>query len=148
MDGIYFTGGDGGALRFARGAKQLVATPRAAASFTGGDVTLDALVRSAQDAGERAACPSRITIATRGPDGGTYEDEHGHTGSFRAAPLDGPVADAYGAGDSFAAGLTFGLGSGMSLGAALDVAARCGAGNLTQSGPYAGQPTAADLGLA
>jgi len=29
----------------------------------------------------------------------------------------------------------------------LSVAARCGAGNLTGRGPYAGQPTAGDLGL-
>jgi ribokinase len=145
MDGVYFTGGDASALRFARAGKQLVATPRAAAAFAGSDVMLDALVRSAKDAGERAPCPARITIATRGPEGGTYEDEDGRTGSFPAVALPGPVADAYGAGDSFAAGLTFGLGSGMALDAALGVAARCGAGNLTQSGPYAGQPTAADL---
>jgi ribokinase len=55
--------------------------------------------------------------------------------------------DAYGAGDSFAAGFTFGLGSGMDVEAALVLAARCGAGNLTGAGPYAGQPSAADLGL-
>ena len=148
MDGIYFTGGDAQALQFARAAQMLVATPRAADAFAGSDVILDALVRSAKDVGERAACPARITVATRGPDGGTYEDEHGRTGSFDAAVLDAPVADAYGAGDSFAAGLTFGLGSEMALDAALAVAARCGAGNLTRSGPYAGQPTAADLGVA
>jgi ribokinase len=56
--------------------------------------------------------------------------------------------DAYGAGDSFAAGLTFGLGAGMPLQRALAVAARCGAGNLTGRGPYAGQPTAADIAVA
>ena len=84
-----------------------------------------------------------MTVATRGPDGGTYTTADGRTGSFEAAPLPGPVVDAYGAGDSFAAGLTFALGSGMDVDAALALAARCGAGNLTGAGPYAGQPTAA-----
>jgi ribokinase len=55
--------------------------------------------------------------------------------------------DAYGAGDSFAAGLTFGLGSGFDVETALHIAARCGAGNMTGRGPYAGQPRAEDLEL-
>jgi hypothetical protein len=36
----------------------------------------------------------------------------------------------------------------MDIEAALEIAARCGAGNLTGRGPYAGQPSAAELGLA
>ena len=152
MDGVYFTGGDPAALRAARAATTLVATPRAGGALEGSDVTLDALVRSAGDAGERddhrrSGWSARLTIDTRGADGGTYAAGEGRTGSFEAAPLTGPVVDAYGAGDSFAAGLTFGLGSGMEVGAALALAARCGAGNLTGAGPYAGQPTAAGLGL-
>jgi ribokinase len=147
MDGVYFTGGDAPALRAARAAGILVATPRAAAAFAGSGVTLDALVRSAGDAGERARGVARLVVDTRGPAGGTYTDGDGRTGSYDAAPLPGPVVDAYGAGDSFAAGLTFGLGSGMGIDAALALAARCGAGNLTAAGPYAGQPTASDLGL-
>ena len=112
-------------------------------------MTLDALVRSAGDAGEQDDPAGRptLTVATRGREGGTYTTAEGRTGSFEAAPLPGPVVDAYGAGDSFAAGLTFGLGSGMDVDAALALAARCGAGNLTGAGPYAGQPTAAELGL-
>jgi ribokinase len=150
MNGVYFTGGDAASLRAARAAGTLVATPRARDALTGSDVALDALVRSASDAGEddrEDGWSARLTVATRGPEGGTYTMSNGRTGSFAAAPLPGPVVDAYGAGDSFAAGLTFALGSGMDLEAALALAARCGAGNLTGAGPYAGQPTAADLGL-
>ena len=143
MDGVYFTGGDTQAFRAARAARALVATPRARDAFAGSDVTLDALVRSSGDLGEQESWPANLTVATRGPDGGTYTTADGRTGSFKAAPLTGPVADAYGAGDSFAAGLTFGLGSGMDVDAALELAARCGAANLTGAGPYSGQLTAA-----
>jgi ribokinase len=150
MDGVYFTGGDVVSLRAARAARTLVATPRARGASTGSEVTLDALVRSAGDEGEQddrepPGWSARLTVATRGVYGGTYATADGRTGSFEAAPLGGPVVDAYGAGDSFAAGLTFGLGSGMEIDAALVLAARCGAGNLTGAGPYAGQPTAAGL---
>ena len=77
MDGVYFTGGDAASLRAARAAGTLVATPRARDALTGSDVTLDALVRSAGDAGEqddreRRGWSARLTVATRGPDGGTY----------------------------------------------------------------------------
>ena len=152
MDGVYFTGGDAAALRAARAAGMLVATPRARDALSGSDVTLDALVRSAGDEGEQndpeeLGWSALLSVATRGREGGTYVTSEGRTGSFEAAPLPGPVIDAYGAGDSFAAGLTFGLGSGMDVDAALALAARCGAGNLTGAGPYAGQPTAAELGL-
>jgi ribokinase len=152
MDGVYFTGGDAGAVRAARAAKTLVATPRARDALAGSDVTLDVLVRSAGDAGEQDdgepnGWSARLTVATRGAEGGTYTTDDGRTASFAAAPLPGPVVDAYGAGDSFAAGLTFALGSGMDIEAALALAARCGAGNLMGAGPYTGQPTAADLGL-
>ena len=139
MDGVYFTGGDAASLRAARAARTLVATPRAHDAFKGSNVTLDALVRSAGDAGEQEDWSANLTVSTRGPDGGMYKSADGRSGSFEAAPLSGPVVDAYGAGDSFAAGLTFALGSGMDLDAALALAARCGAANLTGAGPYAGQ---------
>jgi ribokinase len=152
MDAVYFTGGDVAALRAARAAKWLVTTPRARDALTGSNVTLDALVRSAGDEGEqddpeRLGWSTRMTVTTRASKGGTYVGNDGRSGSFEAAPLTGPVVDAYGAGDSFAAGLTFGLGSGMDVDAALALAARCGAWTLTGRGPYAGQPTAADVGL-
>jgi ribokinase len=152
MDGVYFTGGDSAALRAARAARVLLATPRARDALIGSGVTLDALVRSAADEGEqdqaeRTGWSARTTVTTRGAQGGTYVGSGG-SGTFAAVPLRGPIVDAYGAGDSFAAGLTFGLGAGMPLQRALAVAARCGAGNLTGRGPYAGQPTAADIAVA
>jgi ribokinase len=115
-------------------------------------VVLDALVRSADDEGEqddpeRLGWSARMIFTTRGSQGGTYVASDGRTGSFEAAPLAGPIADNYGAGDSFAGGLTFGLGSGMPVDAALAVAARCGAANLLGRGPYTGQLTAAGLNL-
>jgi ribokinase len=145
MDGIYFTGGDLGALRAARAAKVLVATPRAREALVRSDVVLDALVRSAGDVTEQdapAGWSAKVVVSTRGREGGSWETADGRSGRFPAAPLAGPVRDAYGAGDSFAAGFTFGLGSGMTLEQALWVGAQCGAGNLTGRGPYEGQPTA------
>jgi ribokinase len=157
IDGLYFTGGDTGALRAARAARVLVATPRARTALEGSGVELDALVRSASDASEqddpeRLGYSARLVVTTEGARGGIFvareKGREVRTGSFEAAPLPGPVADAYGAGDSFAAGLTYALGAGMDLDAALTIASRCGAGNLTGRGPYAGQPTAKDLDLA
>ena len=150
IDGVYFTGGDAGALRLARAARKLVATPRARNALAGSGVALDALVRSGHDAGEqddpeRLGYSARAIITTEGSQGGIYACADGRTGTFEAAPLEEPLVDAYGAGDSFAAGLTFGLGSGLDVEAALSIAARCGAGNLTGRGPYAGQPTAQHL---
>jgi ribokinase len=152
-DGVYFTGGDVEALRAARAARTLVATPRARDALEGSGVMLDALVRSGTDRREQddpaaLGFSARIICTTRGPQGGTYVDSEGQTEEFVAAPLEGPVVDAYGAGDSFAAGLTFGLGAGMPIAEAVSIASRCGAGNLTGRGPYTGQPTAAELGIA
>jgi ribokinase len=65
-------------------------------------------------------------------------------GPFRAAPLPGPISDAYGAGDSFAAGLAYALGDGRPLPEALELAASCGAAVMTGRGPYEGQLTRAD----
>ena len=152
IDGVYFTGGDVEALRAARAARTLVATPRARDALEGSGVMLDALVRSGSDRREQddpaaLGFSARIICTTRGPRGGTYVDSEGQSANFEAAPLEGPVVDAYGAGDSFAAGLTFGLGAGLPIAEAVSLASRCGAGNLTGRGPYAGQPTAADLGI-
>ena len=143
MDGIYFTGGDADALRAARAARTLVATPRAHDAFTGSDVTLDALVRSAGGrggAGRLVGRPDSVDARAG------WRDLHHRRWSYRlvrGSATPGPVVDAYGAGDSFAAGLTFALGSGMDIDAALALAARCGAANITGAGPYAGQLTAA-----
>ncbi len=140
FDSVYFTGGDSGALRAARTARTLVATARAGAVL-GTGVGLDALVGSGRDPRERLspgtlAAPPRLTVETLGGEGGRYRLADGSTGTYPAAPLPGPRADAYGAGDSFAAGLTYGLGGGWPLERTLDLAARCGAACLTRRGPY------------
>lgn len=139
---IYFTGGDADALRAARGARVLVATPRAREAIHASGVRLDVLVASAGDTGEaieRFDPPPRHVVLTAGGTGGSWAGVEGASGTWAAAPLPGPALDAYGCGDSFAAGLTFGLGSGLALPAALELAARCGAHCLTGRGPYAAQ---------
>ncbi len=143
-DAVYFTAGDVGALRHARAARQLVSTTRGAETLAAAGVRLDALVSSAHDAGERYAPGSidpapDLVVATEGAAGGAYAAADGARGRWQAAPLPGPIVDAYGCGDSFAAGLTYGLGADEPVAAALELAARCGAACLTGAGPYAGQ---------
>jgi ribokinase len=153
MDAVYFTAGDLGALRAARAARVLVASPRAGGTLEHG-VPLDALVLSSDDAGERrqaarAQDEAELVVSTEGDRGGTYRTRGG--GSHRWDPAPPPAlpaaapraapADSYGCGDSFAAGLTFALGAGDTVGAALTIAARCGAVCLTGRGPYRRQLT-------
>ncbi|MEP6954235.1 MAG: PfkB family carbohydrate kinase [Solirubrobacteraceae bacterium] len=153
LDGVYLTGGDAGAVRRARAAKVLVATPRAFGDVAQVDVELDVLVASATDAGEaadpeRLATPPRYVVRTRGSDGGEWEAADGTRGSWDpVAPPDTPV-DAYGCGDSFAGALAYGLGAGMALGDALHLAATCGAWCLCGRGPYGNQLSAADIARA
>jgi ribokinase len=142
-DAVYFTAGDIEALRSARRAKVLVATPRARATLETAGVQLDALVGSGEDPGEsldssRLDPPPRVVVSTAGALGGWSRPG----GPFRAAEPPGPVVDAYGAGDSFAAGLTYALGRGDDLDDALGFAARCGAAVLAGRGPYEAQLTA------
>ena len=143
VDGVYVTGGDAGALRAARRAKVVVATPRTGDALFGSGVQLDVLVRSGSDAGEDVDPatmdpPPRIVVTTLGGDGGRWDGEAG-SGTWEPQPLPGPRADAYGAGDSFAAGLTTGLAAGLDIAGAVRLGARCGAANMTGRGPYAGQ---------
>ena len=143
IDGIYFTGGDAGALRAARRAHVLVATPRADRALVESGVQLDVLVHSGHDKDEAidiAALdpPPRIVVTTLGAKGGRWDGEEG-SGTWASEPLPGPRADAYGAGDSFAAGLTTGLAAGMPIAEAVRLGARCGAANMAGRGPYAGQ---------
>ncbi len=144
MDAVYFTAGDATALRRARQARALVATPRAREALAAGGVQLDALVRSGSDAGEDVDPealnpPPRLDVVTEGARGGHWTAAEGLTGRWAAAPLPGPVADAYGCGDSFAACVAYGLGAGSSVDEALALAARCGASCMTGVGPYAAQ---------
>jgi ribokinase len=147
-DCVYFVAGDTGALRAARQARAVVATSRVIDLLERSGVQLDAVVRSARDAGERYRAiepPPKLVVATEGAQGGTWTAAEGRTGKWSAAELPGPPRDAYGAGDSFAAGLAFALGEGLDTGAALQLAARCGATCLTGRGPYERQLTRADL---
>jgi ribokinase len=145
-DAVYLTAGDVEAVRHARRARVLVATPRGLDTLADAHVELDALVSSGRDPGERYSPGDldpvpRVVVRTLGAAGGEWETDSGETGRWDAAPLPGPIRDAYGAGDSFAAGLTYGLGAGWTIDRAVELAARCGAANLTGSGPYEGQLT-------
>lgn len=135
---VYFCGGDVAAVHAARAARVLVATPRGADVLVEAGVELDVLVHSANDRGEEppAGLRARLVVSTEGARGGRWRAADGTTGRWAAAPLPGPVADAYGCGDSFAAGLTYGLGARMRLDDALALAARCGAAVRTGRGPY------------
>lgn len=140
MDGVYFTGGDVAALRAARAARVLTATPRAMETLRTAHVELDALVGSARDAGEvyvpgELDPPPTLYVATAGAAGGTMTPG----GPFPPATLPGPVVDTYGAGDSFAAGLTYGLAAAMTSEDSVALAARCGAAALTGRGAFEGQ---------
>jgi ribokinase len=149
MDVVYFTAGDVAALRAARAARVLVASPRAAHAL-GHGVPLDALVLSEDDAIERreavrAQEEAAVVVFTEGARGGSYRRRDGGEGAWGAAPLPGPAVDSYGCGDSFAAGLAYGLGAGLEFADALALAASCGAVCLTGRGPYERQLTSADL---
>jgi ribokinase len=143
-DAVYLTAGDVDAVRQARRARTLVATPRGLDTLADAHVQLDALVSSGRDPGERYSPgdldPSpRVVVRTLGAAGGEWETPDGERGRWGPAALPGPVRDAYGCGDSFAAGLTYGLGAGWEVERAVELAARCGAACLTGRGPYDAQ---------
>jgi ribokinase len=140
MDAVYFTAGDAGALRAARAARVLVASPRARDALARG-VALDALVLSDDDQIERRAAShgeeqAALVVLTSGRAGGSYRASAGVSGTWAAAPAPGPEADSYGCGDSFAAGLAYGLAAGFDPAGAIDLGARCGAVCATGNGPY------------
>ena len=144
-DAVYLTAGDVEAVRQARRARTLVATPRGLDTLADAHVELDALVMSGRDPGERySPGRPRPRAASRRadrsePPAASGRPRTGERGRWGPAPLPGPVRDAYGAGDSFAAGLTYGLGAGWSVDRAVELAARCGAACLTGRGPYEAQ---------
>jgi ribokinase len=149
-DAVYFTGGDAGALRHARRARRLVATPRAGETLRRAGVELDVLVRSAHDPGERQAGedldpPPHLIVSTGGAEGGRWVADDKTTGAWQVAELPGPKRDTYGAGDSFAGGLTYALGAGLETDPALRLASRCGAHKLAGRAGFDGQLTAGEL---
>lgn len=140
VDGVYFSGGDAGAVCEARRARVLVATARELPTLVAAGVPIDVLVASADDPGERyeagtLAPPPRYVVRTEGGLGGMVEPG----GRFTAVDPPGPLVDTYGAGDAFAAGLTYALAGGSEMAVAVGLAARCGAAVLTARGPYDGQ---------
>jgi ribokinase len=148
-DGLYFTAGDEGALRHARRARVLVATPRAGRVLGDAGIELDALVASALDPSESYSVGDiepapRLIVRTEGERGGSIEYRGGRVHRFDAPPLRRPIVDRYGAGDAFAACLTLGLARGDDPSAAVALAARCGAAVVTGRGPYEGQLTSTD----
>jgi ribokinase len=143
-DAVFFVSGDVAALHRARRARVLVATARELPTLRRGAEEIDVLIGSGNDPGERVEPgdldpPPRIVVTTAGGLGGWMQPG----GPFRAAPLPGPVEDAYGCGDCFAAGIAYGLADGRPVDEAVALGARCGAAVLTGRGPYAGQLTAA-----
>ncbi len=126
-DAAYFCGGDPGAVQEARRARVLVATARELPTLRAAGVELDVLIHSGRDAGERfrpgELDPApRLVVTTEGPRGGHFVGS-GEEGRWAAAPLPGPLEDAYGAGDCFAAALALALAEGRSTPGALDFAA-------------------------
>jgi ribokinase len=140
-DGVYVTAADDGALRAARGARVLVASPRTGRVLAESGIPLDALIYSDSDESESSMAQAleprpALLIATRGADGGRYETAEGNTGTWAAAPLPGPIADTYGSGDTFAAAVTYGLAAGETVESSLELAAEASASCLVRSGPY------------
>jgi len=144
LDAVYLTGGDRRAVERARAARVLVCTARAIGVLREAAVSVDVLVASAADPGERYEPgmldpPPALVVRTEGARGGEWIDQAGRSGRWSSEPPGAVVVDAYGCGDSFAAGLTFALGAGLERGDALRLAARCGAACLTGRGPYHAQ---------
>jgi ribokinase len=143
---VYFVSGDVAALRAARHCPVLVATSREVATLRRAAVQVDVLVGSGEDAAERFEAGEvepepPIVVTTAGALGGWIRPG----GPFRAAPLSGPVSDAYGCGDCFAAGLTYGLALGKPVDEAVALGAQCGATVLTGRGAYGRQLTVDEL---
>jgi ribokinase len=137
-DAVFFVSGDAEALHSARRARFVAATARELPTLHEAGVPLDLLVGSARDPGEHydGSVDAHTVVLTEGSHGGTANGMR-----YQAAPLPGPVADTYGAGDSFSAALCFALARGDALPDALDLATRAGAMVVTGQGPYTSQLT-------
>jgi ribokinase len=123
----------------ARAARFLAATSREVQALLEGGVRLDLLVGSGTDPGERydGGLDVGLVVMTEGALGGVAAGRR-----YDPAPVPGPVADTYGAGDSFGAALCFALARGDDLDQALSLAARAGAAVVTGRGPFLAQISA------
>ena len=135
-DAVFFVAGEPEAMRAARAARFLSATPREVPTLLEGHVHLDLLVGSGTDPGERydGGLDVALVVTTEGVRGGVADGRR-----YGAATPPAQIVDTYGAGDSFAAALTFALGRGDELDDALALAARAGAAVITGKGPYTAQ---------
>jgi ribokinase len=138
-DGVYFTAGDTEALRRARAAAVVVASPRARTALLQPGPDIDALVFSTHDTNEkewasRIERRARLQVRTEGAHGGRWWSSNDSAGRWEAVPPPGRVRDAYGCGDSFAAGFTLALARGASVAEAAAMGAECGALCLTRAG--------------
>lgn len=139
FDAVFFTGEDPGTLVAARAARVLVVTARRLPALIASGVQADVLIGSASDPGEQfdaASLPVQphAIVRTEGAAGGSYRTDRALEGRYRPAPLPGPVADTYGAGDVMMAALTLELGAGRALEEALERAAAAAAAQLTRRG--------------
>jgi ribokinase len=132
-DTAFFVAGDVEALRSARAARFLGATTREVPTLEAGGVHLDLLVGSGNDPGERydGGLDADLVVKTYGAQGSVANGRR-----YEAAPVPGPIADTYGAGDTFGCTLCFALGRGDSLDDAVALASREAAEVLTLRGPY------------
>ena len=142
LDAVFVSAGDPVAIRAARAATVVVATPRAMPALAEAGIELDALVASATDPGEQIDLavfgdhPPRLVARTRGEHGGEWQASDGATGTWDpVAPPADPV-DAFGCGDTFVASLTVALGAGRPREEALHFAASMAVICLTGRGPY------------
>src|SRR5262249_48301292 len=133
---VFFVAGEPEAMRAARAARFVSATPREVPTLLEGHVHLDLLVGSGTDPGERydGGLDVALVVTTEGVQGGVADGRR-----YEAVPPPAPIVDTYGAGDSFAAALRFALGRGDELDDALALAARAGAAVITGKGPYSSQ---------
>jgi len=147
-DGVFVTAADADAVRQARHAKVLTATPRTRlAVLQEAGVRLDAVIGSALDPAETYRegdldPPPTLIIRTEGARGGQVNPG----GRFLAPQRQRPIADTYGAGDSFAAGVTAALAAQWPLAAVISLGCHCGAACLDGRGPYGGQLRLAEWG--
>jgi ribokinase len=135
--GVYVTAGDAEAVRRARRADVLVASPRARHGLAESEIPIDALVFSEHDEHEAEWAlalegRTRLLVATSGARGGRWWGES--SGSWDAVPPPGPPRDSYGCGDAFAAAFTYALAGGASVADSAALGARVGAEYLTRVG--------------
>jgi ribokinase len=134
-DLVFFVSGTADALRAARAGRFVAATVRELGTLQAAGVSIDLLVASANDAGERydGSLEARHVALTDGAAGGTLD------GAPYSAVEARSVVDTYGAGDSFAAALAFALARGDAAADAAALAAGAGAAVIAGAGPYESQ---------